>query len=273
MRSPAQHVAQGKPRWGTLIVLALVAQVLMVVVSVVFSPFLSLHALLIVATAVPLLGVGVVAQQRWGLRVPMGDATARHVGVALLMGVSLGVMGTGMAGLSVTVIEQLAGALGASEWFAEFVASREMMYESVLLLDRPALIPVVLLAVAVAPGFLEEYFFRGVLADLVAASPQWLRAVGIGVVFGVVHGDPVALLPLTLLGALLLLVRDRTGGWGVAAIVHFAFNANNAVLLPRLGDMGGDASESVVLMSALTLGGAAVSALLYTLLPRSVQVD
>ena len=87
------------------------------------------------------------------------------------------------------------------------------------------------LVVAGAP-FFEEVFHRGLL--LRALRARWGDAVGIvvsGVVFGLLHFEPAAFLPLSLFGMLLAWLAVRTGRLGPGIWTHVAFNLTTFVAL------------------------------------------
>jgi len=89
----------------------------------------------------------------------------------------------------------------------------------------------VLAAVIMAP-LVEETLFRGLLFRAAnARMPFWVAAIGTGLLFGAVHGELVALLPISLLGAVFAFLTRRTGSLLASATAHAGFNAFESLML------------------------------------------
>jgi membrane protease YdiL (CAAX protease family) len=80
-------------------------------------------------------------------------------------------------------------------------------------------------AVVVVAPIAEETFFRGFVYGWMRRHLNVpLAAVLSGLFFGAVHGEPVILLPLAILGALLALLYEYSGSLIPGVIVHAGFN-------------------------------------------------
>ncbi len=97
---------------------------------------------------------------------------------------------------------------------------------------------IALLAVGLAP-IVEEALFRGILFPLLR-DLGWRAAalVGTSLLFGAIHGNAAAFLPLTLFGAALAWLYERSGNLLAPMVAHAVFNLTPFVLLAldvRLG--------------------------------------
>ncbi|HVA38496.1 MAG TPA: type II CAAX endopeptidase family protein [Candidatus Dormibacteraeota bacterium] len=96
--------------------------------------------------------------------------------------------------------------------------------------DTPGLLLGFALIAAVAAPFFEELFFRGFIFNALAARwPFWPAALVSGLIFGVVHGDVWALLPLWGVGVLLAYVYHRTRSLWASMVAHGLFNSVSLV--------------------------------------------
>lgn len=258
-----------RPMWLAAVAVT-VAAVVAIGASAIVTGALSLHASILVSTIVGNAGVGFVAMRAFRVPVPTGDFSARHALLGLAIGVAAGAAGMGLTSLIQDLLLEFFVGTATGDVLREIAQSRAASYERLLLLDQPQMIPLIVLVVAVAPGISEEFLFRGVIHDLVRRSPLWLRMVGICCLFGLIHFDVFGMIPLVFVGALFVYLRERCGGWGVAALAHIAFNALNAVVLPRVFDVESTLAINVS-VSILLVGGLATGVLL-TLLPARVGI-
>lgn len=219
------------------------ALVAMVVAQLVLGKVVSLHAMVMLGTLAGNVGIGLLAKSIDRVDVPFHRPTVTLATLGVVAGLVLGVAGAGMTGLMSELVTALVEGTEAQSIWETLLADRETVFNDILLLDRPLLIPVVFLVIAVTPGIAEEFFFRGVMQSLLASLPAIRRCLFIGIVFGLIHFDPVGTLPLIVLGTLFALVREWTGSWIVPAIMHISFNALNALVLVRLD--GFDANSGV----------------------------
>jgi len=166
-------------------------------------------------------GVGLLVRHVTGVRASVGAVTLRIVLASLAVGAAMAIAGNGLMGVIVSFFPE------GSPW----IEQRELVYRSLLRPDEPSLIPWIILCVAVAPALFEEFFFRGVVRELV---PVRGRVVVVGALFALAHIDPLGLLPLFAFGCVLTWMAERTWGWGSAVPAHFALNLLNAVVWVRL---------------------------------------
>jgi membrane protease YdiL (CAAX protease family) len=158
-----------------------------------------------------------------GTRPRLGSTSVALCATALPIGIGLAMVGTALATYTILVLPLS----------AEYLALREAQYEPILAytstLGGGAL---VFLTVAVVPGIFEERAFRGALLTHCNGWPTRSRALLSGIVFALVHLDPVSLLALMFVGFTLTVVADRAGGWVVPAVAHAALNAFNTLVWP-----------------------------------------
>jgi membrane protease YdiL (CAAX protease family) len=123
--------------------------------------------------------------------------------------------------------------IGASAWYlnmrlVEALPLRSEDTQLMNLIDRPSL-PVVILAVALAPAICEEVLFRGVLVRALATRFFPLVAVLLGaLVFSLYHLRVVQLVPTFTLGLLFGYLALRADSALPGMLAHFV---NNAVAL------------------------------------------
>jgi membrane protease YdiL (CAAX protease family) len=95
-----------------------------------------------------------------------------------------------------------------------------------------ALIAAFTFLAAVAAPFMEEFVYRGFLFNaLKRYAPVWLSAIVSGVLFGLSHGSPSALLPLAASGIVLAYVYQRSGSLTASMLTHALFNLVNVAML------------------------------------------
>ncbi|MFO7899940.1 MAG: CPBP family intramembrane glutamic endopeptidase [Planctomycetota bacterium] len=122
------------------------------------------------------------------------------------------------------LLERVAGEEAAS-------AQQEIVREFVETPDVFEAVGIALAAVVIAP-IVEEIFFRGFLyGSLRRWVPPWVAAVTVGLVFGLLHPPIATLVPLSLLGAFLCLVYEKTGRLLVPIGMHLLFNLGSTVML------------------------------------------
>lgn len=169
----------------------------------------------------------------------LGRPSARDLGLGLLLG------GT-MSGPAVLVDRAQQGLIPTPGGYAE-------QFARALTPDLPLWATIFLFAFL--PGVCEELVFRGAFHGLLQRSMKpWALAVVVGGLFGLIHIDPPRILPVTAIGILLGLARQRSGSLWVPVVAH---TLNNAILMTALV-RGGALPEPPV---AALLGMAALSAL------------
>ena len=124
-------------------------------------------------------------------------------------------------------------AAGYNVWIGQFVEG-DGKQEIITLFETssdPLVLVLMVVVACVGAPLAEEVIFRGYIygvAKRFAGIP--LAVVFSGLLFGAVHGNLAALLPLTVLGIILALTYEYTGSlWGPIAI-HFCFNALTVVI-------------------------------------------
>ena len=94
-------------------------------------------------------------------------------------------------------------------------------------------LPVIILSVSciIAAPIIEELVFRGTFYPALKRSlPRGYAIIITGIIFGIIHGSLAAFLPLTALGCMLCIFRDRFGLFTCMAI-HAAFNFHTFIWL------------------------------------------
>ena len=124
-----------------------------------------------------------------------------------------------MAGLDAT---------GYNQWVSSFVEG-DGKQETVKLLGEskdPLVLGLVAVVACVGAPLAEEVVFRGYIYAAVKRFTNIPFAVIFsGLLFGAVHGNLLALLPLTVLGIVLALAYEYTGSLWAPIAIHFCFNA------------------------------------------------
>jgi membrane protease YdiL (CAAX protease family) len=86
-------------------------------------------------------------------------------------------------------------------------------------------------AILIAP-VAEETLFRGILYPTIKQMGYPRLAMwGVAVLFGLIHFNLVALVPLTLFGIILALLYERTGNLLSSILAHSLFNGFGFILL------------------------------------------
>lgn len=88
-------------------------------------------------------------------------------------------------------------------------------------------------AIIVAPLF-EEFYFRGLLlrAAWFVSRRVWIAVLVSGIAFGLIHsGIPQHMFPLAVFGAILAVIRIKTGSIALCVLVHALFNLRPFVLI------------------------------------------
>lgn len=90
-----------------------------------------------------------------------------------------------------------------------------------------------LFLLAILPAIAEEFFFRGVLQELLIRYSRrihlsvWIT----GLAFAIMHGQLFSIIPLWILGSLLGYLKEWTGSLWTAIIGHFVNNAAIVVIM------------------------------------------
>lgn len=102
----------------------------------------------------------------------------------------------------------------------------EVLFRNLVQAESVPELLLVILVVAVVPAIVEEMFFRGLIQSAFekAVPPLW-AAMLVGVIFGLYHFNPFALVPLVGLGSFFGFLRFRSGSVVIAMTAHFFNNA------------------------------------------------
>tara|TARA_Y100000766_G_scaffold170304_1_gene146254 strand:+ start:5429 stop:6319 length:891 start_codon:yes stop_codon:yes gene_type:complete len=118
--------------------------------------------------------------------------------------------------------------VGYNEWLGQFIEG-DGMQESVKILQEttdPLVFVSMGVVACIGAPLAEEVVFRGYIYTMVKRMAGLPLAVILsGVLFGAVHMNLVALLPLTVLGIILALSYEYTGSLWAPIAIHFCFNA------------------------------------------------
>ncbi|MBI5463731.1 MAG: CPBP family intramembrane metalloprotease [Ignavibacteriales bacterium] len=102
----------------------------------------------------------------------------------------------------------------------------EQMLKALIHADTVPQLLVVVFIVAVAPAFIEELMFRGLIQSAFQRSmPPVHAAVWCGVIFGFFHVNPFDVIPLMGLGVFLSFLRFRSMSLWIPILVHLVNNA------------------------------------------------
>lgn len=233
--APAEAVVR-QPGWGFgdvaigLVLTLALATVAVVVAQTLVPDTPTAKAWASVAlVVVPWLGLAgwpIVAARRKG-NGPVADyrlaVGPRQVGVGILGGIAA----LGLALAAAAVVQALIG--------RPFDSAIGQVATETTSASRAALVALALTAVVGAP-FAEELMFRGLLYGSLEKFGQpapWCVAWST-VGFALFHFEPVRLPVLLVIGAVLGLVRWRTGSTGAAVVAHMTVNLPAAVALAAL---------------------------------------
>ena len=139
-----------------------------------------------------------------------------------------------------------------------------------------------ILLIAVVPAVCEEFFFRcALLPKLSRHLPPWAAVILCGVLFGLIHGQLVALPAHVLLGVLLALVAYWTRSVWYSLLWHLLQNGISLVfaffsedILQMAGEFSGEAETAAALMEnpILMMFSGCVSFAIYGVLTAGLVV-
>ena len=118
--------------------------------------------------------------------------------------------------------------VGYNEWLGQFIEGDGIQEGVKLLQETTDPLVFILMGVVACIGapLAEEVVFRGYIYTMVKRMAGLPLAVILsGLLFGAVHMNLVALLPLTVLGIILALSYEYTGSLWAPIAIHFCFNA------------------------------------------------
>ncbi|MDR0916521.1 MAG: CPBP family intramembrane metalloprotease [Oscillospiraceae bacterium] len=158
--------------------------------------------------------------------------------------------------MSVTVVQTLLfpqESASVSQGVNDMVTSRGLL---------PAI-----LVICVAPAICEEVVFRGtILNALQPIRHDWVRITIVAALFGLMHGDPVRMLPTAILGGTFAYIVLRTGNILYPMLWHFANNLFSTLMafwaLNVLSNADADMYETVSIVdyTAIYIGTVLIAA-------------
>lgn len=167
--------------------------------------------------------------------------------LTILAAVTMGFFSNLLGGLIVEVIPGM----------REIAESYQQSVEGLLLPDDVFSQILGALAVALVAPICEEMLFRATILPELARTRRARNAIILnGLLFGAMHGNPMAFLPLSIVGIFLAHLTLASGGVFLAILAHAALNTANGVVLPRLAHLVETTPEDAGLLS--TLKGLAV---------------
>ncbi|WP_158542419.1 type II CAAX endopeptidase family protein [Lujinxingia litoralis] len=108
------------------------------------------------------------------------------------------------------------------------------------------------ISVALIAPICEEYLFRGTILPELARTRRARNAIILnGLLFGAMHANPMAFVPLSIVGIFLAHLTLSSGGLFLAILAHAALNTANGVVLPRVAEVIEAAPEDADIWSTL----------------------
>jgi len=108
----------------------------------------------------------------------------------------------------------------------QFRQALEDMFKTIVMAESIPELLLVMTVVALVPAIVEEMFFRGLIQSSFERRVRPVRAALItGIVFGLYHFNPLAVVPLMGLGVYFGLLRTRSNSIIVPMTAHFVNNA------------------------------------------------
>lgn len=127
-----------------------------------------------------------------------------------------------------------------------------------LAMNSPGELLLMVVIMAVIPGFVEEIFFRGILQRIfieVTGRP-WIGIIITAITFSAVHGQFLGFFPRAMLGVILGALFWFSGSIWPNILAHFIFNGMQIVLLynnPKFDDGATGFSSTVLGLSAISV--------------------
>lgn len=128
----------------------------------------------------------------------------------------------------------LLGLSGLNEWIAQRLGEQQLqkvVTEMIHTENSTKLIMLIVGACVVAP-ITEEILFRGYLYPTVKRfTGPYLAVIVTGLLFGAIHGQVWALIPLSLFGMLLAILFECSGSLWACILTHALFNSVNVFMM------------------------------------------
>lgn len=209
----------------------LLASAIFLVFGAGLQAFMPQQFALIAAEALCLLGFAVFMRHHWPkptvMAWPSWGRTGGPIWLLLLTFVCGGVFGLCANMIGGLVIELVPGMQEQAATYAEQV--KTMLNPETMWLQIAAVV-----SVTIAAPLCEEALFRGFLLPMQRQQERVGLAIIInGMLFGLMHLNPMALVSLSLLGMVLAALTVRSGSLWPAIICHAGVNTCNGVIVPR----------------------------------------
>lgn len=176
------------------------------------------------------------------LALPLGRWRARTLLPSILLLAGASAVALGMAGLFYTF-------LGERE-------SERLLREALEAYSLPARI----LLFAAVPAFCEELFFRGAILHCLASLGRNRACLATGVLFALLHLDPLKMVPVAVLGvALALVVWESQSLW--PAVAGHALHNGVVLAMAQEQTPGGVETGAAIWAAVGLLGGCGLAAL------------
>jgi uncharacterized protein len=230
--------------------LYLVAMVLLVTVGTFFQALFGLHLGVIASQVFIILGVALVyrgvyaprQRHHWpemrslGMSVPM-------IFLVMLTAIVIGLTANILGALTIELIPPL----------QEQARQYQETVRRIMLDATPLNLALGIIAVTIAAPICEEILFRGTILPEQRRHETAAKAIVLnGLLFSVMHLNPMFLLSLAIIGAFLAHLTVKTGSIWPAIIGHFAINGFNGVVLPRIAPEAAFAAITPSLQEILT---------------------
>lgn len=209
------------------------------------------------------LGLGLVAGRDLGRR--LGEPLTRVLGlggpipIAATVGAFLA--GPGLSKLALELLEVQQRFLPMPN--VDLSAMEEVFGA---LLDQPLWFSLFL--VAVTPAICEEVLFRGAVLRGLHRDLPLAKSIGWqALLFGLAHASIYRLLPTATLGALLGLIRIRSGSLLPCIALHFSYNGTGVLSASAASSSGGDGASELLWLGHPIWYGVAIIGLAFALRP------
>ncbi|MEO1857296.1 MAG: type II CAAX endopeptidase family protein [Rubritalea sp.] len=129
--------------------------------------------------------------------------------------------------------------LGLEEWLSSRLGEQQrqqIVNEMMATQENQKRLIMILGACVIAP-IAEEIVFRGYLYPVVKRYTEpVIAAIFTGVIFGAIHGQIWAVIPLSLFGILLAVLYEKSGSIWACILCHAMFNTINVFFMLTMGD-------------------------------------
>ncbi|MFD2159829.1 CPBP family intramembrane glutamic endopeptidase [Rubritalea tangerina] len=137
------------------------------------------------------------------------------------------------------IISIILGQAGLEQWLSERLGEKQNQHIVNEMLNTQSgekLLIIILGACVIAP-VAEEIIFRGYLYPVIKRfSEPTIAAITSGILFGAIHGQIWALIPLSIFGILLAILYEKSGSIWAPILCHAMFNSINIFFMLTMGD-------------------------------------